>query len=54
MVNQGIDGQLLSDGVHVITAKLCDDKDNVFNNSNVELSNLDPVVFVDFTPSLNY
>ena len=54
VVNQGLAGQSLSDGVHVITAKLCDDKDNCVQQSRtVELSNFDPVVFVDFTPGLN-
>ena len=54
MVNQGLASQSLSDGVHVITAKLCDDKNNCVQQSRtIELSNFDPVVFVDFTPGLN-
>ena len=54
VVNQGLTSPSLSDGVHVITAKLCDDKNNCVQQSRtIELSNFDPVVFVDFTPSLN-
>ena len=54
VVNQGLASQSLSDGVHVITAKLCDDKNNCVQQSRtIELSNFDPVVFVDFTPALN-
>ena len=54
VVNQGLAGQSLSDGVHVITARLCDDNNNCVQQSRtIELSNFDPVVFVDFTPELN-
>ena len=53
-VNQGPVSQALSDGLHVITAKLCDDRNNCVQQARtIELSNLDPVVFVDFTPGLN-
>ncbi|MEC8312526.1 MAG: right-handed parallel beta-helix repeat-containing protein [Candidatus Thermoplasmatota archaeon] len=54
VVNNGSTSQLLSDGVHQITARLCDEKDNcVQETRTIELSNLVPVVFVDFTPGLN-
>ena len=54
VVNNGSTSQLLSDGVHQITARLCDDKDNcVQETRTIELSNLVPVVFVEFTPGLN-
>lgn len=54
VVNNGSTSQLLSDGVHQITARLCDEKDNcVQETRTIELSNLVPVVFVEFTPGLN-
>ena len=54
VVNHSLAGQSLSDGVHVITARLCDDNNNCVQQSRtIELSNFDPVVFVDFTPELN-
>ena len=54
VVNDASTSQILSDGIHQITARLCDDKDNcVQETRTIELSNLVPVVFVDFTPGLN-
>tara|TARA_Y100001958_G_scaffold159753_1_gene163021 strand:- start:4417 stop:9180 length:4764 start_codon:yes stop_codon:yes gene_type:complete len=54
VVNKGTSPQLLSDGVHQITAKLCDDRGNcVQQTRTIELSNFIPVVFVEFTPGLN-
>ena len=54
VVNQGPSSQSLSDGIHQITAKLCDDKNNCVQQiRSIELSNLIPVLFVEFTPELN-
>ena len=53
-VNSGAGSQDLSDGVHQITAQVCDEKNNcVQQTRTIELANLVPVVFVEFTPELN-
>ena len=53
-VNQGDVSQTLSDGVHTITAKLCDDKGHcVQQTRTIELSNFAPIVFAEFSPALN-
>ena len=44
----------LSDGLHTITLKVCDDKSNCVEQSRIiELTNLEPVVYTSFTPNLN-
>ncbi len=54
VVNSGLNSQSLSDGIHQITAQLCDDKGNCVQQiRTIELVNFVPVVFVDFTPELN-
>jgi len=54
LVNDESHPQMLSDGIHQITAQLCDEKGNcVQQTRTVELANFAPVVFVDFTPSPN-
>ena len=53
-VNDGASSQALSDGIHQVTAQLCDDKGNCVQQTRVvELANFAPVVFTDFTPELN-
>ena len=53
-VNQGGVSQVLSDGVHAITAKLCDDNGHcVEQTRTIELSNFAPIVFAEFSPALN-
>lgn len=50
----GISSQTLSDGVHTITAKVCDDSGNCVQQSRViELVNQKPVLVVNFEPILN-
>ena len=53
-VNEVGQSQVLSDGLHTITAKLCDDAGHCVQQSRaIELSNFAPVVFTKFTPGLN-
>ena len=53
-VNELSSSQSLSDGVHIITAKLCDDSGNCVQDSRaIELVNQQPVLVVNFEPILN-
>jgi len=53
-VNNGSSSQSLSDGIHTITSKVCDDSGNCVQASRViELVNLPPVIVISFEPLLN-
>ena len=53
-VNDISSSQTLSDGIHTITAKLCDDSGNcVQQTRTIELVNQKPVLVVNFDPVLN-
>ena len=53
-VNDLSSSQSLSDGIHTITAKVCDDSGNCAQLSRViELVNQQPVLVVNFDPGLN-
>lgn len=50
----GLSSQILTDGVHTITAKVCDDSGNCVQQSRaIELVNQKPVLVVNFEPLLN-
>jgi len=52
-VNDGISGILLSDGIHNIELKVCDDSNHCVTTSrNIELANQAPIISVTLTPGL--
>ena len=53
-VNDGISGFTLSDGIHVIQLKVCDDSNHcVILSRTIELSNQAPIVSVSTSPGLS-